>query len=395
MGMTETMKKHISIYLDNNATTPLDPGVADKMCWFLREHFGNPSSIYPIGRAVKDIINQARENVARALGAQRSEVFFTASGTEADNWALRGVLDTHPEKSEIITSTIEHPAVLQQAKYLEKKGIKVSYVPVDSFGIVDLDFLRAAITPQTALISIMHANNEIGTIQPIETVVSIARDHGVLVHSDAVQSFGKIDLDVVKLDLDLLSVSAHKIYGPKGVGALYVRKGVDICPFIHGGHQERGIRAGTENTIGIVGFGEAARILMERGRKDRERIEKLTDSLKKGIEEKIPKVRFNGHPEKRVKNTLNAAFPGLEAEAILLALATKGISVSTGSACSSESEEVSPVLLSIGLRPEIARSCIRMSLGRFNTEDDVQAVLRELPDIISKLRQISAFDPEE
>ena len=383
------------VYLDNNATTPLDPGVADKMCWFLREHFGNPSSIYPIGRAVKDIINQARENVARALGAQRSEVFFTASGTEADNWALRGVLDTHPEKGEIITSGIEHPAVLQQAKYLEKKGIKVSYVPVDNFGIIDLDFLRAAITPQTALISIMHANNEIGTIQPIETVVSIARDHGVLVHSDAVQSFGKTDLDVVKLDIDLLSVSAHKIYGPKGIGALYVRKGVDICPFIHGGHQERGIRAGTENTIGIVGFGEAARVLMERGRKDRERIEKLTNSLKKGIAEKIPKVRFNGHPEKRVKNTLNVAFPGLEAEAILLALATKGISVSTGSACSSESEEVSPVLLSIGLRPEIARSCIRMSLGRFNTEQHVQAVLHELPDIISKLRQISAFDPEE
>jgi len=395
MGITEIPKKDMSVYLDNNATTPLDPGVADKMCWFLREHFGNPSSLYPIGRAVKDIINQARENVARALGAQRSEVFFTASGTEADNWALRGVLDTHPEKGEIITSGIEHPAVLQQAKYLEKKGIKVSYVPVDNFGIIDLDFLRAAITPQTALISIMHANNEIGTIQPIETVVSIARDHGVLVHSDAVQSFGKTDLDVVKLDIDLLSVSAHKIYGPKGIGALYVRKGVDICPFIHGGHQERGIRAGTENTIGIVGFGEAARVLMERGRKDRERIEKLTNSLKKGIAEKIPKVRFNGHPEKRVKNTLNVAFPGLEAEAILLALATKGISVSTGSACSSESEEVSPVLLSIGLRPEIARSCIRMSLGRFNTEEHVQAVLHELPDIISKLRQISAFDPEE
>jgi cysteine desulfurase len=393
--MTETLKKDMSVYLDNNATTPLDPAVADKMCWFLREHFGNPSSIYPIGRAVKEIISQARENVARALGAQRSEIFFTASGTEADNWAFRGVLDTQPEKREIITSTIEHPAVLQQAKYLEKKGIKVSYVPVDSLGIIDLDFLRAAITPQTALISIMHANNEIGTIQPIERVVSIARDYGVLVHSDAVQSFGKIELDVVKLGIDLLSVSAHKIYGPKGVGALYVRKGVDICPFIHGGHQERGIRAGTENTIGIVGFGEAARILMERGRKDRERIENLTDSLKKGIEGKIPKVRFNGHPEKRVRNTLNVAFPGLEAEAILLALATKGISVSTGSACSSDSEDVSPVLLSIGLRPEIARSCIRMSLGRFNAEEDVQAVLCELPDIISKLRQISAFDPEE
>ena len=392
--MTEIQKKDMSVYLDNNATTPLDPSVADKMCWFLREYFGNPSSIYPIGRAVKDIISRARENVAEALGAQRSEVFFTASGTESDNWAIRGVLDTYPEKREIITSTIEHPAVLQQAKYLEKKGIKVSYVPVNKFGEIDLDFLRAAITPQTALISIMHANNEIGTIQPIEAVVSIAKDHGVLVHSDAVQSFGKTDLDVVKLGVDLLSVSSHKIYGPKGVGGLYVRKGVDICPFIHGGHQERGVRAGTENTIGIVGFGEAARVLMERGRKDRERIEKLTDGLKKGIEEKIPKVRFNGHPEMRVKNTLNVAFPGLEAEAILLALATKGISVSTGSACSSEFEEVSPVLLSIGLRPEIARSCVRMSLGRFNTEDDVQTVLHELPDIISKLRQISAFDPE-
>ncbi len=284
--------------------------------------------------------------------------------------------------------------MLNQAKYLEKKGIKVSYVPVDSLGIIDLEFLRAAITPQTALISIMHANNEIGTIQPIETVVSIARDHGVPVHSDAVQSFGKMDFDVQKLGVDFLSVSGHKIYGPKGVGALYIRKGIDICPFIYGGGQERGFRAGTENTIGIVGFGEAAGILMQRGKKDRERIEKLAGSLRKGIEEKIPKVKFNGHPEKRVKNTLSAAFPGLEGEAILLALATKGISVSTGSACSSESEEVSPVLLAIGLRPEIARSCLRMSLGRFNTEEDIQEVIRELPGIIAKLRQISAFDPD-
>jgi cysteine desulfurase len=216
-----------------------------------------------------------------------------------------------------------------------------------------------------------------------------------LVHSDAVQSFGKSDLDVVKLGVDFLTVSAHKIYGPKGVGALYVRKGLDICPLIIGGRQERGIRAGTENTIGIVGFGEAARILLGRGRKDRERIEVLADTLRKGIEETVPRVRFNGHPKKSVKNTLNIAFPGLEAEAILLALATKGISVSTGSACSSESEEVSHVLLAIGLRPEIARSCIRVSLGRFNTEEDVRIVLRELPGIISKLRQISAFDPGE
>ena len=392
--MSEGSVKQGLVYLDNNATTPLDPQVAERMCAFLKEHFGNPSSIYPIGRAVKEIVTQARENVAKALGAQRSEIFFTSSGTEADNWALRGILESRPGKGEVITSTIEHPAVLNQAKFLEKKGIKVSYVPVDSLGVIDLDFLRSAVTSQTALVSIMHANNEIGTVQPIEEVVSIARDHGVPVHSDAVQSFGKMEFDVQKLGVDFLSVSAHKIYGPKGVGALYIRKGIDICPFIYGGHQERGFRAGTENTIGIVGFGEAAALLMQHGKKDREKTERLAARLRKGIEETIPKVRFNGHPEKRVKNTLNAAFPGLESEAILLALATKGIAVSTGSACSSELEEVSHVLLAIGLKPEIARSCIRMSLGRFNTDEDVETALRELPGIIAKLRRISAFDPD-
>ena len=382
------------IYIDNNATTPVDPAVAEKMCGFLKEQFGNPSSLYPLGRTVKETITQARESVAKALGAQRSEIFFTGSGTESDNWAIRGVLDARPDKREIITSAIEHPAVLRLANDLEKKGCKVSYVPVDSDGIVDLDFLRRSITAQTAIISIMHANNEIGTIQPIEEIVGLARKKGVPVHTDAVQSFGKIDLDVTKLGVDLLTISAHKIYGPKGVGALYIRKGTDIFPFIHGGHQERGLRAGTENTPGIVGFGEAARLLRERGKKDRERIENLTQSLRKGIEDSIPKIRFNGHPEKRVKNTLNIAFPGLEAEAILLALATKGICVSTGSACSSESEDVSHVLLSIGLKPEIARSCLRISLGRFNTEEDVRDTLKDLPEIIAKLRQISSFDPE-
>jgi cysteine desulfurase len=260
---------------------------------------------------------------------------------------------------------------------------------------VSLEFLRRAVTPQTALISIMHANNEIGTIQPIEEIVSLAREKGIPVHTDAVQSFGKIDIDVAKLGVDFLTLSAHKIYGPKGIGALYIRKGAEIRPFIHGGHQEHGLRGGTENTVGIVGFGEAARILGERGKKDRERIAKLTDALKKGIEEKIPRIKFNGHPEKRVKNTLNIAFPGLEGEAILLALATKEICVSTGSACSSESEEVSHVLLSIGLKPEIARSCLRISLGRFNTEEDVQGTLEVLPEIISRLRQISGFEPGE
>jgi cysteine desulfurase len=319
----------------------------------------------------------------------------SGSGTEADNFALRGVLDAVPDKNEVIVSAIEHPAVLNTARYLEKKGLRVTYLPVDAQGLVDLDFLGDALTHQTAIVSVMQANNEIGTIQPLEKVVALAREKGALVHTDAVQSFGKIDLNVEKLGVDLLTVSAHKIYGPKGVGALYVRRGIDICPFIHGGQQEKSRRAGTENTAGIVGFGEAARLILERGRKDREKIERLSEILKKGIEERIPKVRFNGHPEKRVKGTLNFAFPGLEAEAILLALATKEIYVSTGSACSEESEEASHVLISIGLRPEIARSCIRMSLGRFNTEQDVETTLRELPEIVGKLRQISAFEPEE
>jgi cysteine desulfurase len=240
----------------------------------------------------------------------------------------------------------------------------------------------------------MHANNEIGTIQPIAEIVRIAHERDVPVHTDAVQSFGKIDVDARKLGVDFLTISAHKIYGPKGIGALYIRRGVNICPFIRGGRQERGLRAGTENTAGIVGFGEAIRVLEEKGRKERSRVEKLAEILKKGVEERIPGARFNGHPENRIKSTLNFAFPGIEAEAILLALATKEIYVSTGSACSEESEEVSHVLQAIGLKPEIARSSIRMSLGRSNTEEDIASVLRELPEIIKKLRAITAFHPE-
>jgi cysteine desulfurase len=383
------------VYLDNNATTPVDPAVAERMAAFLREQFGNPSSLYPIGRKAKEALTESREAVAGFLGAHRSEVTFTSSGTEADNFAILGVLEAHPDKTEIVTSAIEHPAVIETARALEKKGITVRYAPVDGTGLVDLDFLRSAVTPRTALVSVMHANNELGTIQPIEEIARIAHDKGTLFHTDAVQSFGKIPIDVDRLGVDLLTISAHKIYGPKGIGALYVRRGTDILPFIHGGHQERGLRAGTENTAGIVGFGEAVRVLTGRMKKDRERLEKLAERLKAGIESRVPKVRFNGHPERRIKSTLNFAFPGLEAEAILLALATKGISVSTGSACSADSEEVSHVLLAIGLRPEIARSCIRMSLGRFNTDEDVTTVLAELPEIIDKLRKISSFDPAD
>lgn len=383
------------VYLDNNATTPLDPSVQEKMSLFLREHYGNPSSLYPIGRVVKEIITEAREVIAKALGAIRTEIFFTGSGSEADNFAIRGILEAFPEKDEFITSTIEHPAVIETARYLEKKGIKVSYVPVDQYGTIDLDFLKNAITPKTSLISIMHANNEIGTIQSIEAVTKIAREKGVLVHTDAVQSFGKIDVDVKKLGVDLLSISAHKIYGPKGIGALYVRKGTNIKPLIYGGHQEREMRAGTENTIGIVGFGEAVRVLVESRSKDKKRIEKLAEQLKKGIEETIPKVKLNGHEKNRVKGTLNFCFMGLEAEAILLALATKEICVSTGSACAEGTEDVSYVLSAIGLRPEVARTAVRFSLGRFDTEEDVQVVLKELPEIVKNLREISALDIDD
>ncbi len=383
------------IYLDNNATTPLDPQVQEKMVDFLRQHFGNPSSLYPIGRVVKEIVNDARETIAGALGAKRTEIFFTGSGTEADNFALRGVFDAFPEKKELITSAIEHPAVIETANYLERKGVKVTFVPVDHEGTIDLNFLEKAISSQTAIVSIMHANNELGTIQPIEEVVKIAKKKGVLVHTDAVQTFGKVDMDVNRLGVDLLSVSAHKIYGPKGIGALYIRKGTNIMPLIYGGHQERMMRAGTENTIGIVGFGEAVKLFIEHGTKDKVRIGKLADRLKKGIEEKIPRVKFNGQEKNRIKGTLNFSFYGLEAEAILLSLATKEIYVSTGSACSEDSEEVSHVLSAIGLKPELARSSIRISLGRFNTEEDVDIVLHELPEIVAKLREISALEIDD
>ncbi|MBP1769394.1 MAG: cysteine desulfurase [Candidatus Aminicenantes bacterium] len=382
------------IYLDHNATTPVDPAVAEKMAWVLREHFGNPSSLYPIGRRVKELMNEARERVAGSLGVDRGEIYFTGSGTESDNFAIFGTFEASPGRDEFVTSAIEHPAVIEAAKALEARGVKVTYLPVDTYGTVDLDHLRSALTPKTALVSIMHANNEIGTIQPIPDIVRIAHERGVAVHTDAVQTFGKIDVDARKLGVDFLSVSAHKIYGPKGVGALYIRRGTTICPFLRGGRQERGLRAGTENTAGVVGFGEAVRVLEEKGRQERARIEHLAETLKKGVEAGIPGAKFNGHPVDRVKSTLNFAFPGLEAEAILLALATKEIYVSTGSACSEESEEVSHVLQAIGLRPEIARSSIRMSLGRSNTEADIAVVLRELPEIVKKLRSITAFHPE-
>jgi len=376
------------IYLDNNATTPIDPAVCKKMSAFIETHFGNPSSLYPIGREVKEMVQEAREKIAQAIGAKRSEIIFTGSGTESDNFAIRGVMDADPDKNHFITTAIEHPAVIETADYLKRKGYEVTIVPVDRKGTIDLDFLKDAVNPQTALISVMHANNEIGTIQPLDEVVQIARENGILIHSDAVQTFGKIPLDVVKMDVDLLSISGHKVYGPKGVGALFIKKGTPILPLIYGGHQEGRIRAGTENTPGIIGFGEAADLVMNRQSQDRKRLEKLADKLKSGLE-KIPDIKFNGHETDRIKTTLNYSFHGLEAEALLLALATEEIYVSTGSACSEDSEDVSHVLEAIGLTHDEAQASIRMSLGRFNTEEDVETVLNLLPEMVQNFRELS------
>lgn len=383
------------VYFDNNATTPLDPRVIERMSAFMRDQFGNPSSLYPIGRQAKESLHEARQHVARALGAAVGDITFTGSGTESDNLALLGVLKARPDRPELVVSAIEHPAVQETAVYCERRGIKVTVVPVDRFGTIDREALDRAVTGRTALVSVMHANNEIGTIQPIREIADLAHARGALVHTDAVQSFGKIAVDVEALGVDLLTVSSHKIYGPKGVGALYVRKGTPLLPFVHGGHQERGLRAGTENTIGIVGFGEAARILPEAMAQDKPRLTALAARLRAGLEQRIAKIHLNGHPTDRVPTTLSYAILGLEAEAVLLGLATQGISVSTGSACSEDSDDVSHVLKAIGLRPEFARSTVRLSLGRFNTEADVDTALDVIPGMVEKLRRISAWDPEE
>ena len=380
------------VYLDNNATTPMDPAVCKRMADFQQTHFGNPSSLYPLGREVKEQINAARETIADSLGVSRSEIIFTGSGTESDNFAIRGSFSARPDKKTFITSAIEHPAVVETAHYLDRKGIHTIFIPVDSFGVIRLEELEKALSDDVGLISIMHANNELGTIQPVAEVVRLAGTRNIPVHTDGVQSFGKIGFEIADLGVDFLSISAHKIYGPKGVGALYAKKGTPIEPLIYGGHQERLMRAGTENSTGIIGFGEAVRILKKNGKSERDRIRRLSRRLKAQIEETIPKIKFNGHPKNRIESTLNFSFFGLEAEAVLLALATREIYVSTGSACSEDSEEVSHVLSAIGLRPEEARASIRMSLGRFSTEEDVDAVLTELPKIIQKLRAITALD---
>lgn len=379
-------------YLDSNATTPLDPQVREAMIPYLTERFGNPSAIYQLAQEIRGEVEEARAKVARLINADPEEVIFTSGGTEADNQAVKGVASALRNKGgHIITSQIEHHAVLNTCEYLEKIGCEVTYLSVDRYGIVDLGALTRAIREDTILITIIHGNNEIGTIEPIEEIARIAHEHNIYFHTDAVQTVGKIQVDVKAMDLDLLSLSGHKFHGPKGIGALYVRKGVQIDPLVHGGHHERNRRAGTENVPGIIGLGKAAEIAQLELSVNEQKIRYLCDKLEKGILERIPEVIVNGHPEKRLFNTLNVCLKGIEGESILLNLDFEGICASSGSACSSGSLDPSHVLLATGISPDVAHGSLRLSLNKFNTEEDVDKVLEVLPMIAEKLRNMSPF----
>jgi len=385
------------IYLDNNATTALNPNVLEAMLPYFKEVYGNPSSVHEFGRSAKKGIEEARDKVASLIGAKNSqELVFTGGGTEADNFAIKGVLNALEDKgNHIITSSIEHHAVLNVCKFLEKFGAKVTYLPVDDTGIIKIDALKEAITNKTILISTMWANNEVGTIEPIEEIASIAKEHKIIFHTDAVQAAGKVLIDAEKIGIDLLSVSAHKIHGPKGVGALYIRKGTKIKPLILGGHHERNRRAGTENVAGIVGFGRAAQIAKKDLQRQSSYLSGLRDYLYEGIKTKIPETHLNGHPKKRLPNTLNVGFKYLEGESIILNLDLEGIAVSTGSACTSGSLEPSHVLTAMGLDPVDTQGSVRFSLGRDNTKEDMNYVLEVLPPIIERLRKMSPLYKEK
>ena len=378
------------IYLDYAATTPTHPEVVKAMFPYFTETFGNPSSIYSYGQEAKGAVEEARAKVAKLINARDEEIVFTSGGTEADNFALKGVAYANESKgNHIITSSIEHHAVIEACKFLERKGFRVTYLPVDEYGSVDPDDVRKTITDRTILISVMHANNEVGTIEPITRIGKIAREVGVYFHTDAVQMVGHIPINVNELGVDLLSMSAHKLYGPKGVGALYIRKGTKLTPFIHGGEQERRRRASTENVPAIVGFGRAAELAQQEMSEEMERLTHLRDQLIKGLSERIDHIRLNGHPIMRLPNNVNVSVDYVEGESMLLNLDLEGICVSTGSACSSSSLEPSHVLMAMGLSHEQAHGSLRFSLGKWTTEEEIERVLDILPGIIAKLRAMS------
>jgi len=378
------------VYLDNNATTPLAPEVFEAMKPYLLEDFGNASSIHWYGQRAKNAVETARQQVAKLLNARPGEVIFTSGGTEADNAALFGIVQAaRVADPHIITTGIEHHAVLNTAQVLEKRGVSVTYVRVGASGVIDPEDVQRAIRHETVLISIMHANNEIGTIQPLAEIGAIAREHDIYFHTDAVQSVGKIPMDVEKLGVDLLSLSAHKLNGPKGVGAMYIRKGTHLEPLLFGGHHERDRRPGTENVPGIVGLGMAAELAGAHLEENGHGIAALRDRLERGILEQVPAVGVNGDPARRVPNTSNLCFDYVEGEGFVIAMDLRGFACSTGAACSSGSVEPSHVLSAIGRTPEQARSSIRFSLGRYSTAEDIDATLATLPAVVERLRAVS------
>ncbi len=379
------------VYLDNAATTGTDPEVLETLLPYFNEYFGNPSSIYSFAGKNRKAVEYAREQVARVLNAEVSEIFFTSGGTEADNWALKGAAFKQGEKrGHIITTAIEHHAILHSAEFLEKTGYKVTYLPVNDKGMVSAAQVEQAMTPETFLVSVMFANNEIGTIQPVRKIASLCRSKGVLFHTDAVQAVGHVPIDVKEMGMDMLSLSAHKFRGPKGAGVLFIRKGVRIENLLHGGAQEKGRRATTENVPGIVGLGKAIELASQKMEKESARQSELRDMLIKGLGEKIPEAVLNGaEGTQRLPNNVNMSFIGVEGETLLLDLDAAGISASTGSACSSGSLDPSHVLMAIGLDHEHAHGSLRMTLGDTTTRDDIDYVIETLPGIISRRRQMS------
>jgi cysteine desulfurase len=381
------------VFMDHASTTKVDDEVLNAMLPFFSKYYGNPSSIHAFGREAREAVDTARVCVGNLLGARDDEVIFTAGGTESDNLAIKGIAYLNKEKRtakgpHIITSTIEHPGVLEVCRHLETQGFHVKYLPVDNYGFINPEELRNSISKNTFLITIMYANNEIGTIEPIEEIGKIAHEHDIVFHSDAVQAVAKVPIDVKKYHIDLLALSSHKIYGPKGIGALYIRNGVKLQPIIHGGGHERGLRSSTYNVPGIIGLGKACELARQRMGKDTVHMKTLRDLLIKnllGIEESY----LNGHPEKRLVNNAHFRFTGIEGESLLLGLDEHGIASSTGSACSSQKLQASHVLLAIGLDPVQAHGSIRLSLGRENTKDEISYVSQVLPEVVGKLRMMS------
>ncbi len=383
------------IYFDNNATTNVAPEVLEEMLPFLKEQYGNPSSMHSFGGGIRKSVELAREKVADLLNASPMEIVFTSCGSESDNFAIRGVLEANPDKKHVITTRVEHPAVLNVCKYLSKNGYDVTFLKVDNKGQIDLDELRDSLRDDTAIVSIMYANNETGVIFPMEKIAEIVKEKGVILHVDAVQAVGKIPIDLSKLPIDLLSCSGHKLHAPKGVGFLYIRRGTKIKPFMIGGHQERGRRAGTENVASIVGLGKACELAKGDFEEENTKVKALRDKLENFILGNIPYTHVNGDRENRLPNTSNVSFEFIEGEAILLMLDKHGICASSGSACTSGSLEPSHVLRAMGIPFTLSHSSIRFSFSRYNTEEEVDYCIKVLPEIVERLRSISPYWDEK